>query len=100
MKVEGTGADAECGQVDGEGGAAKRRVLLVTSAWHMKRALLMYRRYAPNLEIVPAPADFDCTVATAKFEAKHLLPTADDLARNVYMFKELLGYWGYRLLRR
>ena len=79
---------------------AKRRVLLVTSAWHMKRALLMYRRYAPSLEIVPAPADFDCTVATDHFEVKYLLPSIDDLARNAYMFKELLGYFGYRVFRR
>ena len=87
-----------CASLDG--GAKRRRVLLVTSAWHMKRALLMYRRYAPNLEIVPAPADFDCTVATARFELRHLLPTTDDLARNGYMFKELLGYWGYQAFRR
>ena len=78
----------------------KRRVLLVTSAWHMKRALLMYRKYAPGLEIVPAPADFDCMAATARFELKQLLPFIDDLARNAYIFKELVGYWGYRIFRR
>lgn len=75
------------------------KILLVTSAWHMRRSVLMYTKYAPDLEVVPAPADFTCTVACAKFEFKHLLPHPDDFYRNCGMAKELIGYWGYRLLR-
>ena len=78
----------------------KLRILLVTSAWHMRRSLLMYRRYAPDLEIVPAPADFENTVLCARFELRHLVPSAEDFYRNSCMVKELVGYWGYRLLRR
>ena len=38
---------------------AKPKVLLVTSAWHMRRSLLMYERYAPNLEVIPAATDYE-----------------------------------------
>lgn len=75
------------------------RVLLVTSAWHMRRSVLMFERYAKGLELVPAPADFENTVACAQFEFRHLLPSPEDFYRNCCMAKELLGYWGYRLLR-
>ena len=77
-----------------------RRVLLVTSAWHMKRSVLMYQKYAPGLDIVPAPADFENTVACAELRFQDFLPSCDAFNRNAYMFKELVGYWGYRLLRR
>ena len=42
----------------------KPRILLVTSAIHMRRALLMYSRYAPELEIIPVATDFHVTVCT------------------------------------
>ena len=35
-----------------------KKILLVTSAWHMKRARLMFEMYAPSVEVVCAPADF------------------------------------------
>ena len=80
---------------------ATRKVLLVTSAWHMRRSLLMYRKYAPNLEIVPAAADYEATVNTFRpFSITDILPDANMLYANSYVFKEYLGYWGYRLLRR
>ena len=77
------------------------KVLLVTSAWHMRRSVLMYRRYAPSLEIIPAPADYEATVMTGHpFLLKEIWPDAFMLSANSYMFKEQIGYWGYRLLRR
>ena len=36
-----------------------KKILLVTSAWHMKRARLMFEKYAPEVEVVCAPADFE-----------------------------------------
>ncbi len=76
------------------------RVLLVTSAWHMRRSLLMYTKYAKDIEIIPAPADFEVTVACADpLEVKDFFPSADALLWNSYMAKELIGYWGYRLFR-
>ena len=79
---------------------AKKKVLLVTSAWHMRRSVLMYKKYAPSLEIVPAPTDYEATVFTGHpFCLKDMLPDATMFFANSYVFKECLGYWGYRLLR-
>ncbi len=78
----------------------KARVLLVPSAWHMRRSVLMYRKYAPSLEIVPAAADYEATVQTGHpLCFKDIWPDTNALFANSYIFKEYLGYWGYRLFR-
>ena len=80
---------------------SRPKVLLVTSAWHMRRSMLMYKKYAPSLEIVPAAADYEATVMTGHpFAFKDIWPDANMLFCNSYIFKEYLGYWGYKLLRR
>ena len=77
-----------------------KKILLVTSAWHMRRSALMYRKYAPSLEIIPAAADYEATVQTGRpFSAKDLWPDATMFYANSYILKEYIGYWGYRLLR-
>lgn len=79
----------------------RKRVLLVTSAWHMRRSVLMYKRYAPSLEIIPAAADYEATIhAGWPFILKDIWPDAFMFSANSYLFKEEIGYWGYRLLRR
>ena len=75
------------------------RILLVTSAWHMRRSLLMFRKYAPGVEVVPTACDYEATIWSDRFEVKDLLPDAESLMRNSAMLKEYIGYWGYRLLR-
>ena len=78
----------------------RKKILLVTSAWHMRRSVLMYRKYAPNLEIIPAATDYEATVNTEHpFCFKDLWPDASYLFCNSYVFKEYLGYWGYKLMR-
>ena len=82
-------------------GAKAFKVLLVTSAWHMRRSVLMYKRYAPSLEIIPAAADYDATVRGGwPLRFSDVWPSADAFASNATVFKEHIGYWGYRLLRR
>ena len=80
---------------------SKPKILLVTSAWHMRRALLMFSRYAPSLEIIPAPTDYEMI---AYLRERHsiwdFLPGAEPLFRNSYLFKEIIGYWGYRWFRK
>lgn len=110
-RVEGKGMDSRVAaaaeamaaeeRVEGEeGNVRKQRVLLVTSAWHMRRSVLMYRKYAPSLEIIPAAADYEATVNMGHpFVFKDIWPDAELLFRNSYITKEYLGYWGYRLLR-
>ena len=79
----------------------KPKVLLVTSAWHMSRSVLMYKKYAPSLDIIPAATDYEVLVRVGHpFALADLWPSVDYLHGNTAMFKEWLGYWGYRLLRR
>ena len=84
-------------RVEGEG---KKKILLVTSAWHMRRSVLMYRKYAPSLEIIPAATDYEATVNMEhSFCFKDVWPDANLLFANSCIFKEYIGYWGYRLFR-
>ena len=79
---------------------AEPTILLVTSAWHMRRALLMFEKYAPAFEVHPVAVDYEFSMATAEgLSAADFVPSAEGLYRGTYLFKELLGYWGYRLLR-
>lgn len=80
---------------------SKPKVLLVTSAWHMRRSVLMFKKYAPNLEIVPAATDYEGSIRMCReFSFGELLPSADYLSLNSSCFKEHIGYWGYRFLRK
>lgn len=76
------------------------KILLVTSAWHMRRSLLMFNKYAPRLEIIPAATDYEALVRTGSgFGLGDMLPSVDCLVANSVCFKECIGYWGYRLFR-
>lgn len=87
---------AEDFSADGKG--RRKRVLLVTSAWHMKRTMLMFQKYAPDIDVIPAACDFEC-VPSGDFHWKELLPNAEVFGRNSVYFHEWLGYWGYKLFR-
>lgn len=78
----------------------KLKVLLVTSSWHMKRAVFMFKQYAPDLNVVPAPTDFEAVEClNRKITIWDFIPAAETLYRNTYLFKEVVGYWGYKLFR-
>lgn len=78
-----------------------KRILLVTSAWHMRRAVLMFKKYAPELEVIPAATDYEALSGfTPKLSWKDFLPDVGALVNNTAMVKEIVGYWGYRLLRK
>ena len=84
-------------------GIAKKgvdKILLVTSAWHMKRARLMFEKYAPEIEVVCAPADFDNTFMAEKTPLfKMLLPDPNVFMLNSVAFHEWVGIVGYRVFR-
>lgn len=88
-------------RLDLKDGYAKPKILLVTSAWHMHRALLMFSRYAPNLDVIPAPIDYEMVACLRPgISIWNFLPGAEPLFRNSYLWKEIVGYWGYRWFRR
>ena len=74
-----------------------RRILLVTSAWHAKRARLMFKKYAPSVEVVCAPADFEMSMAAKK--GWSVLPDAYSLHLNSVAFHEWVGIVGYGVMR-
>lgn len=69
-----------------------QRVLLVTSALHMARALETFR--AVGIEAIPAPTDFEVMPEPAHLLA--WLPDAEALAAGTRALKEYLGLWMYR----
>ena len=79
---------------------ARPKVLLVTSAWHMKRARLMFEKYAPDIEVACAPADFENTIMAEKTPLfKMLLPDPNVFMLNSLAFHEWVGIVGYRVMR-
>ena len=77
--------------------AARQKVLLVTSAWHMKRARMMFEKYAPDIEVVCAPADFENTM-TAK-RGFSIIPDFNVFSLNSVALHEWVGIIGYALFR-
>lgn len=76
-----------------------KRVLLVTSAWHMPRAKALFER--AGMEVVEAPCDYEMHyVAEEPIEIKDFFPNAEALMRNSYAIKEWVARIGYAALRR
>lgn len=74
-------------------------VLLVTSAWHMTRAKMLFDR--AGFTVIPAPTDFEMSCATEKSVGLgDFIPSADALGRNSYSLKEWIARFGYWVLRK
>ena len=77
-----------------------KKILLVTSAWHMKRARLMFEKYAPGTAVVCSPADFEQSVmAENLFSPKAIVPDVNALQVNTYALREWIGLVGYTVFR-
>jgi uncharacterized SAM-binding protein YcdF (DUF218 family) len=79
-----------------------KRVLLVTSAMHMPRSLLIFKRQ--GIEAIPAPTDFLVTEAdinetssTPQAILLNAVPDADNLYKTTRALKEYLGRVVYSL---
>ncbi|MBW4538123.1 MAG: YdcF family protein [Myxacorys chilensis ATA2-1-KO14] len=78
-----------------------RRVLLVTSAMHMPRSLLIFQKL--GIDAIPAPTDY--TALTLDQASKNsteaaildALPDADQLRRTTRALKEYIGIFVYQL---
>ena len=70
-----------------------RRVLLVTSASHMRRAVAAFQ--AQGVDVIPAPTDV--RVVGRGFSLWQLLPTVGGLEKSSIATKEYMGWWIYRL---
>jgi uncharacterized SAM-binding protein YcdF (DUF218 family) len=80
-----------------------RRIILVTSAFHMPRSVALFEHQ--GLEVIPAPTDFRTTQADWEMLAHgdirnlvfNLLPGPDNLLLITLALKEYLGLLIYRL---
>jgi uncharacterized SAM-binding protein YcdF (DUF218 family) len=73
-------------------GKGIRKILLVTSAFHMRRARDLF--VAEGFEVVPAPTDYQRLASTPTIS--RWLPITDDLLRSTLALKEHVGFWVYR----
>ena len=77
-----------------------RRVLLVTSACHMRRSLYLFKKYAPEIECIPAATDYQALPwKDEPFKWRSLLPSIGAFAHSNDFIHEYIGYWGYKLFR-
>ena len=68
------------------------RILLVTSAYHMRRSLALFE--GQGLEVLPAPTDYQQLVAPQLYPA--WLPFVSNLYQSTDALHEIVGYWVYR----
>jgi uncharacterized SAM-binding protein YcdF (DUF218 family) len=79
------------------------RIILVTSAIHMPRSVLLFEKQ--GFEVIPAPTDFYVTqeswqnmlAPNLSFQFVHLLPSASNLELTTRALKEYFGLIVYRL---
>jgi len=71
--------------------------LLITSAQHMPRALLVFKK--AGLAVLPFPCNYEVRSETFKWY-EYLLPSGTVLQEWPYLLKELAGIVGYRLFNR
>ena len=77
-----------------------KKVFVVTSAWHMKRTMMMFKKYAPGVDAIPAPTDFENTMAAScEVAFMDFLPNPSALVANSIAFHEWLGIFVHYILR-
>lgn len=74
----------------------KKKVLLVTSALHMKRSVMIFKKYASNLEIVPAATDHQFFKDAPRFSRwQYYFPSVSALGLTTAIEHELIGILRY-----
>lgn len=87
-------------EAKGVAGMDAKRILLVTSAWHMKRARQMFGMYAPEVEVICAPADFENVImAKQALWMRALVPDYNAFYLNSVALHEWVGIVGYAVFR-
>jgi uncharacterized SAM-binding protein YcdF (DUF218 family) len=64
-----------------------KHILLVSSPYHMKRALLTWRRSAPDVAVVPTP------VAQSQFYFHERGPSLEQIRGIVHEYAAIVAYW-------
>lgn len=67
--------------------------LLITSAFHMPRAALVFKK--AGVDVVPFPCNYN--IGRGSFSALDLIPTPSTLLGWDSFLKEAVGYWWYKI---
>lgn len=76
--------------------AEEQKIILVTSARHMPRALAVMRK--KNINVIPAATDF--TTGSLRWSLFSFLPSHASFSSSVLSIHEWVGLMGYRILGR
>ena len=68
-------------------------VILITQAYHMSRALMLFKKY--GLNPVPASTDY-YTSLNATIPILSIIPNAEAMAQTTIILHEILGYFFYK----
>jgi len=71
-----------------------KKILLVTSAFHMPRAVAMFER--EGFEVIAVPSDI--RAAGLGIDLGLLLPSSEALRKTTLAINEYVGYYGYKLI--
>jgi len=69
-----------------------KRILLVTSAYHMRRSLALFA--VQGLDVTPAPTDYQRLMTPSLLPS--WLPAVSNLYQSTEALHEMVGYWVYR----
>jgi uncharacterized SAM-binding protein YcdF (DUF218 family) len=73
-----------------------KSVILVTSAWHMRRSVMTFKQM--GVEVIPAGADYEALTMKGFLSPgmmHYWLPNPYCLTQNSAILKEHIGYWAY-----
>ena len=80
-----------------DGVSTPPRVLLVTSAFHMRRSLLLFER--AGLDVIPFRVDFQVSEGK-KLTVLDFLPRGNSLRQSETALREVYGYWYYLMKKQ
>lgn len=72
----------------------KKKIILVTSAFHLKRALPLFEKQ--GLEVIAFPTDYKSLKMDFYWDV--IIPSAGSLEVTTIALKELAGYWAYKMM--
>jgi uncharacterized SAM-binding protein YcdF (DUF218 family) len=76
-------------------GFGYRKVVLVTSAWHMPRSVFCFEKN--GISVIPAPTDYYCA-RNSKYDLLSFLPSMGAFLGTTTALHEYLGILSYRIL--
>lgn len=81
-------------------GRDKPTALVVTSYSHMRRSMMLFERYAPNVIAEPVPIDYSSVNTFGPIDWGDFIPRVEQMYNNNRVWHECLGILGYQILFR